>query len=1398
MSDRYPVKRWLCCNCGGSNNYVRDLSCAHCYDHSRSSCCFEWADANPESQLFDTLVSQPRITATPSTSSSISRSAPVRRPVISQSILPNDQKYMATTVSKPGTFLGITQDRSPSPIDLFYATPDQATNASSTRELSRTASKNDPVTTKAPAQFPNVFRTRIEESRAEQSTRRKAFIREPKQRQNTLKPPVKTSARPSSKSSSKPAFIVQHPPPRVKAMQVSSKDDGKNNNPLVSQERIQDKRKASPGPRAHMLPTIAPRIPSRTTSSRLDMSIGDGMDTESLEACDLASGNANGEIRLLVDTNTLSSLRIDGDFEGHTMEINPAEDGMTELVISSSHDPRYQARHNTASVHEAGSVRNRRLSAHLPPVEAGDLQGSPHTGQAKFMPNSEKRDPRVYYRPPAALDDSSDDYFTEDEISEVSIAPRRRGAEQPPPRQRRVVYYDTAPRPTRETGYRSGPAIIQPAIGTGRRRPTTATARRMSYTGEPRSVYHSQGPPRSHAQPSYSARSARHSEKIYVAEFRNSIERASVARVAKERPLVSQHPVHATGNQTSSPQHDERQHSMRNGERSGYLVHPMQPTLHLLPPSYRPIPSRHDPRLKKVPAHNFYQRDDVSSQEQAVSEPCPPPREAQDENSSRPDSTCANSSFSPEKSLAAESDRNREEDTDDNSLVAKVAANTESRRMSQSHQLQQPTVLSGSTVSPYLPRVTSRAPSFSWSDSEPDLEVFESDAESTNSISEIQQATSSAATLETSTRIEALGNIHIDTWLETGLAGETEGNADQDYGDSISGSSSYPASIASVFSIASLASSASDMSRGSGYSAIQIATATKVLLAIFYEDETLMSLYKSAIENHAIGPARLQRNLRRLFRAYAGLLEGEATERLEYLTSRLVLIKSAMLAQSIVEKLQSGRAGLPLPRRERNEESSDEEENSVDTHQVNEDAFEDLAIFREFLVESEAFKTFRVQLQAFLVPKSTPLTHLESVSSGEVTSAVTVESTLTEAVAGQSKALTWQKWRDDSKQSADGFFGGAHWKTTASSIMFLTTDTLMLATDNVMIAAGLLEPPLRPDMVRLRWRCACGESLHSDVRELRKGGIDKLVHHMRRTSGAKVRASAQNHQSGNQQYIAPHPIQWIRKAVTSIVGDSTMKSSSCLPQHNTPRTATANNPSAQQSILHLLACMHRNRLRKVLQQERIEDVTTDRALLCFMRRQYLRHRSRFLHILSLKSVKGISFVKFRLPIGGSVDVRHHDPCCVTNSTGQVTCECIPPPPKVEPSPGAEYRCIPGPPATYPPIPPVYLASLFTCPTDVHEKDTWILDQLPKRTCGELRGQIGQPAEGWGIYYDEGLDRDTLALTVLLVFIIASLLFGVLWSRFQYDVQGAFGVSAYMVACCAVLLPVIVTRLENKG
>lgn len=225
-------------------------------------------------------------------------------------------------------------------------------------------------------------------------------------------------------------------------------------------------------------------------------------------------------------------------------------------------------------------------------------------------------------------------------------------------------------------------------------------------------------------------------------------------------------------------------------------------------------------------------------------------------------------------------------------------------------------------------------------------------------------------------------------------------------------------------------------------------------------------------------------------------------------------------------------------------------------------------------------------------------------------------------------------------------------------------------------------------------------------------------------------------------------------------------------------------------MLHLSACMHKGRFRKSLHQDRIDTVSTDRKLFCFLRQRFTRHRGRFSTLLSLKTVTGIFFIKFRLPMGGSVEVRHHNPCCYPS------CECIPPRSRVEPSPQAEYRCIPGPPEVWPPIDPTYLAHLFTSPNCVNENDTWILDQLPKRTCGELHGKAGQPAEGWGIYYQESWDRDVITLIIFVLFLMGSLLFGVLWSKFQMDIQGAFSVSSYMVTACGILVSLVAMRVDK--
>jgi hypothetical protein len=294
----------------------------------------------------------------------------------------------------------------------------------------------------------------------------------------------------------------------------------------------------------------------------------------------------------------------------------------------------------------------------------------------------------------------------------------------------------------------------------------------------------------------------------------------------------------------------------------------------------------------------------------------------------------------------------------------------------------------------------------------------------------------------------------------------------------------------------------------------------------------------------------------------------------------------------------------------------------------------------------------------------------------------------------------------------------------------------------------------------------------------------------------QVTASPYRTHASNQQYTMPRPDRWLRNGIAKALTAFTKSSKpSPLPQHGAPCTpavgASFNQNSFQQDILHLMACMHRDSVRKYVQQDRLHNITTDRELLHFMRQKHVDKRKSILRVLSLKRVTGIYFVKFWLPVGGSADVRHHNHC--SNS-----CDCIPPPAKVWPSANAEYKCSPIPPKTRPPITPEHLAMLLDYPSEAAANEVWVLNQLPKRTCGQLQGAPGQPAEGWGIYYRESWDRNLITLAVFIVLVLATLLFGVLWSKYQFDVKGAFGVSAWMATLGGILIALLVPQLEKIG
>lgn len=70
----------------------------------------------------------------------------------------------------------------------------------------------------------------------------------------------------------------------------------------------------------------------------------------------VTNGNSNGEIRLRVDASAPLSLAFNGDMEGRTLQINPTEDGMADIIIGGQRgeDDVYRS--------EKGSARGNRNS----------------------------------------------------------------------------------------------------------------------------------------------------------------------------------------------------------------------------------------------------------------------------------------------------------------------------------------------------------------------------------------------------------------------------------------------------------------------------------------------------------------------------------------------------------------------------------------------------------------------------------------------------------------------------------------------------------------------------------------------------------------------------------------------------------------------------------------------------------------------------------------------------------------------------------------------------------------------------------------------------------------------------------------------------------------------------
>jgi hypothetical protein len=156
----------------------------------------------------------------------------------------------------------------------------------------------------------------------------------------------------------------------------------------------------------------------------------------------------------------------------------------------------------------------------------------------------------------------------------------------------------------------------------------------------------------------------------------------------------------------------------------------------------------------------------------------------------------------------------------------------------------------------------------------------------------------------------------------------------------------------------------------------------------------------------------------------------------------------------------------------------------------------------------------------------------------------------------------------------------------------------------------------------------------------------------------------------------------------------------------------------------------------------------------------VNQRSQLPAWLRLRTVSSINFINFELHRKQLVDIRKEDD--------------IPPESRKD-----EYYYVPMPANLIPPIGRNYLMHTYHHPEDA-DNYTLCLDRFPKRKTGRLQHTDGRPVPGWGIHFTAGLDQTKLCFVGLFC-TVCSASFGIIWSVVRNDVQGGFGVSAYMMA-----------------
>ncbi|KAI7286873.1 hypothetical protein KC345_g945 [Hortaea werneckii] len=310
-----------------------------------------------------------------------------------------------------------------------------------------------------------------------------------------------------------------------------------------------------------------------------------------------------------------------------------------------------------------------------------------------------------------------------------------------------------------------------------------------------------------------------------------------------------------------------------------------------------------------------------------------------------------------------------------------------------------------------------------------------------------------------------------------------------------------------------------------------------------------------------------------------------------------------------------------------------------------------------------------------------------------------------------------------------------------------------------------LSQPVAQNMSRVKWTCSCREELFDDFVELRSGAARELEAYLNRprtyTGGTPTSpSSSRGSRSFTGSSVGGIPstnTSWSSYGLqnTSPGGEDKLKvpgtstsSPFGLPFFNQPEPpwllTCANEGRATPKLAHLDMAPH--------------NIRSDKDLAMALRNHYFEVNNKWWRALKLRGLATIEFVQFEVHQNRFADIRKSPDM---------------------PLPGQDYAFEPG--DLMPPVGSKYLLHLFRHPQDYDgEMITYL--QVPKKSGGRLG--LGR---GWGISLVEGFEASKVWMMFCIFFAVGSLVFGAVWASKKQDVQGAFGVAAWVCTLAGLAL-----------